>query len=58
MLLLTVSIREGFEWTEVEPPVRCVLRKRRDGAGRAGIQEGRRRKTGRKERQRLRATEL
>lgn len=34
-----MSIREGFEWTEVEPPVRCVLQRRRHGAGRAGIRQ-------------------
>lgn len=32
-----VSIREGFEWTEVEPPVGCVLKRRRDGGRRAGF---------------------
>lgn len=36
-----MSIREGFEWTEVEPPVRCVLQRRRHGVGRASIQEDR-----------------
>lgn len=44
-----VSIREGFEWTEVEPPVRCVLQRRRREVRRAGIQTGRDRQTGRKE---------
>lgn len=34
-----MSIREGFEWTEVVPPVRCVLQRRRRGAGRAGVQK-------------------
>lgn len=29
-----VSIREGFEWTEVELPVRCVLQRRRHRVGR------------------------
>lgn len=33
-----VSIREGFEWTEVEPPVVCVLQRRRRGGRRAGFQ--------------------
>lgn len=38
-----VSIREGFEWTEVEPPVRYMLQKRRVGAGREGETGGNRR---------------
>lgn len=46
--LLTVSIREGFEWTEVEPPVRCVLRKRRDRSRGAGIHGEKPRQTDRK----------
>lgn len=46
-----MSIREGFEWTEVEPPVRCVLQIDREIDRQAG-------RNRRKERQRDRAVSL
>lgn len=57
-----VSIREGFEWTEVEPPVGYVLQGRRRGGRRLAVID---RRAGRqasgsrtKERQRGRTTGL
>lgn len=46
--LLTVSIREGFEWTEVEPPARCVLQRRKTWSA-EGRHSDRRRETDRQE---------
>lgn len=43
-----VSIREGFEWTEVEPPVRCVLQRRKTWSA-EGRHSDRRRETDRQE---------